>query len=87
MTIRTTRAVVSFTKAFRLPAFDQPQPPGDYHVEYDEESIEYFARLAWQRVGAFIHLPAINVQSATHQLVPIKPGDLEAALAKDNQTS
>ena len=47
---------------FLLPGFDAPQPAGDYRVDQDEELIEAFSRLAWRRVGAFIHLPAIGMQ-------------------------
>ena len=57
MASRTTQTVVHFSSAFRLPGFDEPQPAGDYRVDHDEESIEGISRLAWRRVGAFIHLP------------------------------
>jgi hypothetical protein len=87
MANRTERTVVHFTKAFLLPGFDKPQPAGDYHVDHDEESIEGISRLAWHRVGSFIHLPAIGVKSPTHQMVPITPADIEAALEKDDRAS
>ena len=87
MASRTTQTVVRFTSAFLLPGFDKPQPAGDYRVDHDEESIEGISRLAWRRIGSFIHLPAIGVQSATHQMLPINPADLNAALGKENKTS
>lgn len=86
MTSRTTQTVVHFSSAFLLPGFDAPQPVGDYRVDQDEESIEGLSRLAWQRVGTFFHLPAISRQGATHQMVPINPADLDAALEKDLQS-
>lgn len=85
MARRTTQTVVRFSKAFLLPDFDEPQPAGEYRVVHDEESIEGISRLAWRRVGSFIHLPGIGVQKSMHQMVPITPADLDAALEKDNK--
>ena len=45
-----------------MPGFDAPQPAGEYRVDQDEERSRAFSRLAWRRVGAFIHLPAIAMQ-------------------------
>ena len=87
MTTRTTQTVVRFSSAFLLPGFDGPQPAGEYRVDQDEESIDGLSRLAWRRVAAFIHLPAIALQVPTQQMVPINPADLDAALEKDHQTS
>ena len=87
MTSRTTQTVVRFSSAFRLPGFGTPQPAGDYRIDLDEESIEGLSRLAWHRVGAFIHLPAIGRQGDTRQMVPINPADLEAALKQDHDQS
>jgi hypothetical protein len=83
MTTRTTQTVVRFSSAFLLPGFDAPQPAGEYRVDQDEESIDSLSRLAWRRVAAFIHLPAIAMQVPTHQMVPINPADLDAALEMD----
>ncbi|MDQ0394524.1 hypothetical protein [Labrys monachus] len=87
MTSRTTQTVVHFSSAFRLTGFDAPQPAGDYRVDHDEELIEGASWLAWRRVGAFIHLPAIAARASTRQMVPIIPADLEAALEKDHRPS
>lgn len=86
MTSRTTQTVVHFSAPFRLPDFDTPQPAGDYRVDHDEEAVEGASWLAWRRVGAFIHLPAISATGSTQQMVPINPADLDAALAKDKQS-
>jgi hypothetical protein len=32
----------------------------------------------------FIHLPAIGVRRSTHQMAPINPADLDAALERDH---
>jgi len=85
MTSRTTQTVVHFSAPFRLPDFDTLQPAGDYRVDHDEEAIEGASWLAWRRVAAFIHLPAIGMRGPTQQMVPINPADLDAALEKDNQ--
>lgn len=85
MTARTTQTTVAFSSPFLLPGFDQPQPAGDYLVDHDEEAIEGPSHIAWLRVAAFIHLPAVGVRSTTRRMVPITPGDLDAALEKDRK--
>lgn len=80
---RTTLTVVRFNAAFVLPGFDAPQPPGDYRVDLEEESLEGASRIAWRRVATFIHLPAISTKGSTQQMVPIEPAALEAALVED----
>lgn len=87
MTTRTTQTVVRFAAPFMLLGFDAEQPAGDYRVDQDEELLEISSRLAWRRVSAFIHLPAIGLDSHTHQMAPIDPADLDAALEKDHQQS
>jgi hypothetical protein len=86
MAQRTTQAVVHFSAAFLLPGFDEPQPPGDYRVDHDEESIDGAAWLAWRRVGLFIHLPAIGRRKPRHEVVPVDPQDLDAALERDRNS-
>jgi len=85
MTTRTSQTVFRFEAPFRLPGFDAVQPAGQYRVDYDEELLEAGSRLAWRRVGAFIHLPAIGANGATQQLVPVHPAALEAMQHKDQQ--
>lgn len=87
MTTRTTQTVVRFTAPFMLAGFDAPHPAGDYRVDQDEELLEISSRLAWRRVGAFIHLPAIGIDGPTKHMAPIDPADLDAALEKDHQQS
>jgi hypothetical protein len=83
MATRTTHTVVHFASPFVLPSFEAPEPAGDYRVDHDEESIEGNERLAWRRVATFIHLPAIGARRTKHEMAPIYPEDLDAALAKD----
>lgn len=85
MASRTTQTVVSFSSTFLLPGFDAPQPAGSYRVDHDEESIEGICWLAWRRVGSFIHLPGIGVRAATHEMAPISPADLDAAIEQDHK--
>lgn len=87
MTNRTTQTIVRFSLPFLLPGFDAPQPAGEYRVDQDEEVIEGISRLAWRRVGTFIHLPAIAVPGSRQQMVSINPADLETALEKDHKQS
>ena len=83
MADRTTETIVRFSSSFELPNLDAPQPAGSYRVDHDEESIESMSRLAWRRVASFIHLPGIGQHGTTHQMAPINPADLDAALEKD----
>ncbi|MBZ0164228.1 MAG: hypothetical protein K8H74_16125 [Notoacmeibacter sp.] len=87
MTTRTTQTVVRFSNAFQLPGVDEPQPSGDYRVDRDEELIEGVSRLVWRHVGAFIHLPAIDIQSPMQRMVPISLGEIEATLQKEHTQS
>lgn len=87
MTTRTTQTIVRFSAPFMLPGFDAAQPAGDYRVDQDEELLAAYFHLAWRRVSAFVHLPAIGVDGQTHQMAPIDPADLDAALDKDRQQS
>jgi hypothetical protein len=83
MTIRTTQAIVHFSTPFRLPGFDAVQPAGDYRVDHDEEIVEGQTLIAWRRLGAFIHLPAIGKPSLRQQMVPVTADELHAALEQD----
>ena len=85
MADRTTRTVVCFSSTFELPNVDAPLSAGSYRVDHDEESIESVSWLAWRRVGSFIHLPGIGQHGVTHQVVPVNPADLDAALQKDQK--
>lgn len=87
MNTRTTETTVRFTSAFVLPGHGEPQPPGEYRVDHHEELIDGIARLAWRRVGTFIHLPAIGSRATTRQMVAVDPADFAAALKKDQQQS
>ncbi|RWO16104.1 hypothetical protein [Mesorhizobium sp.] len=78
MASRTTQTVVHFSSAFRLPGFEAWQPAGDYRVDRFRGS----SRLAWRRVDAFIHLPAIALQSSAQQMVQLSPA-VDAALEND----
>lgn len=44
-------------------------------------------RLAWQRVGTFIHPPGTGRQGTTYRMFPINPADLDAALETDHNQS
>ncbi len=85
MNTRTTESTIRFASPFLLPGHGEPQPPGEYRVEHHEELIEGIDRLAWRRVGTFIHLPAIASRAMARQMVPVDPADLDAAQKKDQQ--
>lgn len=83
MPIRTTQTTVRFAARFGLPGLDEPLPPGEYRIDQDEQLIEGKLSQAWLRVGAFIHLPAIGSTGPLHQMLPISPAELDAAITKD----
>ncbi len=83
VTSRTTETVVHFSHGFSLPGLDKVQPAGDYRVDHDEVKIQNVTRMAWLRVGSFIHLPAIGRSDTTLHMVPVASADLEEALRKD----
>lgn len=85
MQTRTTEMVVEFPNPFVLPGFDVGQPAGNYRVDIDEELMEVSSRLAWRRIRAFVHLPAIGTGGQTTQMAQINLADLDAALDKDHR--
>ena len=85
MTTRTTQTIVHFAQPFHLPHFASEQPAGDYRVDHDEELIGGNIQTGWLRTASYIHLPAIGVTATTHQMVPIKPGDLDAVTASNTK--
>lgn len=82
MTARTTNMIMRFASPFDLPGLDAPQPAGDYSVDIDEEEISGATWSAWTRSAVFIHLPAVEARSMTHQMISLSPEQLDAILAK-----
>lgn len=87
MQVRTMSSTVRFSSAFRLYGFDEPQPAGEYRIEYDEEDIGGTSFSAYRRVATFMYLPSIATGGGTSQMVPIDPVELEAELRKDRETT
>ena len=85
MNTRTNESTIPFASPFLQPGHAEPHPPREYRVEHHEELIEGIDRLAWRRVGTFIHLPAIASRAMARQMVPVDPADLDAAQKKDQQ--
>jgi hypothetical protein len=87
MTVRSTRQDVIFRHPFFLKGADGVQPPRTYAVETDEEEMPGLSFLAHRRVSTTIVLSVPYGGGAVRQVVAIDPVDLEAALARDLQTS
>jgi hypothetical protein len=87
MPARTTHSIAHFAAPFGLGGVAGTLPPGDYDIDHDEETIDGVSRLAWHRVGTFIHLPARTVKSLQSQLVAIDHADFEAALRRDQEST
>ena len=86
MCTRSTDAAVVFRHPFMLTAFDKPQPAGTYRLVTDEEEILGLSFLAYRRVATMLHLPAVGISSGRHQVVPVDPEELAAALEADRRT-
>jgi len=85
MQTRTRRSTASFRHPFLLAGLSDPQPPGDYDVDEDEQVVEGLSWIAWHRVATFIHLPAGNEGARSRQMVEIDHADLEIALDLDRK--
>jgi len=83
MATRTISTTVSFAGRFTLAGVDGEQPPGNYLVETDEETIDALSFAAYHRVATYFMLPAVGVSGAMKQMVPIQPADLAIALEAD----
>ncbi|WP_448956004.1 hypothetical protein [Labrys neptuniae] len=86
MTVRTTRSTVTFTKPFHLVGFNENQPAGEYRVDIDEELIEGLSFLAYRRVAALVHLPALSQSQTSIQVASIPPATFDAMLERDSKT-
>lgn len=87
MTIRTSRTKVTFTRPFQLDGFDKRQPAGDYAVDVDEQLIEGLSFIAYRRVSAFLHLPAISQAQTRCEIVTVVPSELDAMLEFDRSAT
>lgn len=76
---RTTQSSVTFNAPFRLKGFKQPEPPGTYLVETDEEVIEGNDRTTYVRVATLLYIEA----GGTIRTVTVDPADLQTALDRD----
>lgn len=86
MNVRTTRSTVTFTKPFYLDGLKEYQPPGKYRVDIDEELIEGLSFLAYRRVAALLHLPALSQPQTSIQVARITPATFDAMLEQDSMT-
>lgn len=84
---RTTNTIVHFAASFTLPDLvGEIHPAGDYKIVQDEEPIEGLSRIAYRRVGTFIHLPSIAEGSRLRRIVRIEPALLHHLLETTNAT-
>jgi hypothetical protein len=80
--IRATSYTVTFASPFTLPGLDRSYPSGSYRVEVDDEDLD-LSFAASRRIATTITLTS----GALTQAWPVKPADLEAALARDAAAS
>jgi hypothetical protein len=83
MSILTSQSTVTFTRPFRLDGVDERQPAGEYLVDIDQELIEGLSFLAYRRVAALVHIPAISQSQTWSQVITVAPAELDAMLECD----
>lgn len=81
--MRSTEFVITFRRPFSLASLDALQPAGTYRLVVDEVEIDGLSFVAYRRVATMLHLPAIGVAAAMHQVYLVDPHDLERAMAAD----
>lgn len=85
MAVRTTESTVTLAHPFRTASLDRVQPAGTYRIVTDEEEILGISFLAYRRTSTMLQIPALEVATATREIVPIDPTELDAILAADSQ--
>lgn len=83
MTMRTTKSTVTFMRPFRLGAFGEQFPAGQYAIESDEELLEGLSFAAYHRTAITMQLIADPRRPGVTEVVTIDPKQLEKALAED----
>jgi hypothetical protein len=83
MTIRTSHSTVTFKRPFMVDGFTDRQPAGEYRVDIDEEMLEGLSFLAYRRVAAFIHLPAISAPQSSMQVVAMTPATFDEMITQN----
>ncbi|MGU9978402.1 hypothetical protein ACJ4V0_00035 [Phreatobacter sp. HK31-P] len=82
---RSTETTVTFHHPFSLSAVERPLPPGRYRCVMDEEEIPGLSFVAFRRSATVLHLPALSVRGQGSEVIPVDPGELDAALATDRR--
>jgi hypothetical protein len=83
LTIKTTRAVASFSEPFSLRNVEGVQPAGEYVVYPEDELIEGLSRVAYRRVSTILQTPSLSSPHEQSHLVSISATELETALMID----
>jgi hypothetical protein len=87
MSMRSIERTLTFRRPFSLSAVAGPLPSGQYRVITEEEPLEGLSFAGWQRVRTLLFLPANSLPGKAHEVVPIDPNELDAALAADGLES
>lgn len=83
MTIRTSSKAITFRRPFTVRGVDEIFPAGTYTVETDEEQVEGISFVAYRRIASLLHLPGKQGSAVTGRMLPVEPGDIDAALRRD----
>ena len=80
---RTTKATVTFTRAFVIDGFEQALPAGDYVIETEEELIQGLSFPAYRRVSTTLLVHRLPGRPGQKEAWLIVPEALEAARVLD----
>jgi hypothetical protein len=79
---RSTRRTVVFYFPVKLDGFENELPAGTYSVESDHASLDTSFPSS-VRTGTWMFVPAVGAKTGPRQMIPVKPAQLDAAIAAD----
>ena len=83
MSTRTTEAMVTFRRPFKVLALERERPAGIYRLVTEEEQIHGLSFVAFRRTATLLYLPADPAPAGISQVVSVSPDELAEALAAD----
>lgn len=76
---RTSTRTLIFRRPFQLSGFDQPQPPGSYTIDTEEQALDTLSMAGWRHISTSIRL----FRDGAIEYHPIDPQELRDILLRD----
>ncbi len=83
MNMRSSRSIVSFSKAFAMSGYPNELPAGDYEVVVEEELLQGLSFEAYRRTATYLMVRGKGRHAGRTEMRPITERDLEEALGRD----